>query len=115
MRVVCNSIDEFLLDLETHNNGCLHQNAIRCSVSKNPVDGNKRDAVRFAVNIQFSAIIMNGPEDQYLLEAGEDCGFDYKDTTQEYIGTEEADRLKSKLESVCKRRGWVIRPGIIEL
>jgi len=49
-----------------------------------------------------------------LMEAGEVCGIDYRDSTKEFAGSEKADELRHMIEEFCNHRGMVVRPGLIE-
>ncbi len=114
MRVTCNDVDAFLKDLSLADAEQVLQRAVRVSVSRNPVDGNRRDALKFTVTLQASAII--GLEDggEYLLEVGVDCGNDYMDGRPDLGGTECADDMVDQIRHFCESRGLVVRPGIIE-
>jgi hypothetical protein len=49
------------------------------------------------------------------LEAGQECGTDYRDASQEYIGTGNANALRDKVQKLCEERGLKVKPGIIDL
>ena len=112
MRVVCHSIEDFLENLE----GCkLHDNTIWASITKNPLDGTKQDAAKFAVNFQASAVKQFSDGGECLVEMGIDCGMDYHDTTQDYEGSDAAAESKEKLKSYCDNHGLKLMPGILDM
>ena len=113
MRVVCQSVEEFVADLSAA--GDLFQNVVRFSVLRHPVGGNRREAVRFDVVVQASAVVNVNAEEQYLLEVGEDCGTDYLDSSQELKGSERAEVLRREITAFCGLHGWTVRSGMIEL
>jgi hypothetical protein len=113
MRVTCERIEDFIFNLDAEPN--IAQNVVRVTVSKRPMDGeNKREASRFEVVLQASAVV-NIDEGQYLLELGEWCGIDYMDQEQEWKGSETADLKYDALRACCNRKGLTIRPGVIDL
>jgi len=115
MRVTCNDIAEFLKCLEDEGNERVFQRTVRVSRSRNPLDDSKDKAVRFSANIQVSTVIDLGDDGQYLLEAGEDCGIDYEDSTREMLGTEQMEMLRNRIMVCCDRLGLKVLPGLIDL
>ena len=128
MRTVCPTIDDFLENVgrklvntwsackgDVDRFKCpVHRKAIylsrfRTSVGK---DDNQHTAVKFKVLLHVSAVISDS-EGEYLLEAGEDCGIDYEDGSQEFNGTEKADELVAKLKEFCKINKLETRPGSV--
>jgi len=114
MRVNFNSVDDFILDLSREDRERVYQQAVRVQVSKNPIDGNKRDAVKFQVVFQASAVVATADGGEYIMEVGEDCGIDYRDASNELIGSERADDLRRMVSEFCDHHGLTLRPGMIE-
>ena len=108
MRIECHSIDDFITNLWTEPPGSVMQKQICVDVTSRDVDG-----IKFMINIQATAVIDLPDGGQYLLQAGEDCGIDYRDTTQDYAGSEKMEEQKDKLKNVCEELGLTIRPGVI--
>ncbi len=121
MRIICTNLDDFIENLEKEPSENILRKTVYVSRTVNPVDGTKLTAVKFSVNFQASAIVNlveeNGNDSygQYLLEFGEDCGFDYDDSTQEKKGSERCEDLRKRLECCCLSRGLHIRPGILDM
>ena len=112
MRVVCASVEEFLKCLESEKT--LLQDAVRISIFRNPMDGkNQRDATKFKIILQASAVVNIDEESQYLLEVGKDCGRDIEDAEPTKEGTELATALKDQIEAFVVKRGWRVLPGTI--
>lgn len=115
MRIITTSVEEFLEDLG-HDIDQVLQKCVRVSVSKRPIDNiDRRRAVTFDVVIQASAVVDMGPDGQYLLEVGEDCGRDFTDATGEYAGSDRAAELKDRIRQFCDIHGLTVRPGVIEV
>jgi len=124
--VICQTVEEFVENLNAEQD--ILQKTVYVSKTRTPVDGDKRSAAKFRVTFQASAIvnIVTTPQclkealevedgGQYLLEVGCDCGVDYEDASQDFEGSEEADRLKAKMVAYCEGRGLSVRPGIIDM
>lgn len=116
MRVVCSDLDAFLLNLQHEPPSNIFQHAVHVSTTSRPLDSSdKRKAVKFAITFQASAIINLDDGGQYMIDYGEDCGVDYRDDSQELVGSDYAAKLRAKLVEFCDDRGLSIRPGIVEL
>ena len=113
MRITCNTIEEFLSNII--DDVKLFENTIWVSVSKSPLDGNDRNSARFEVSFQASAVIIFPEGGESLLDLGIDCGKDYHDVSQEFLGSEEASEHKDKLKSFCDGRDLVLRPGVVSV
>lgn len=113
MRVVCSNLDEFIENLAREPSDKVFRGVVYVSRSRRPVDGNKQNAVKFAVVFQASAVI-NVDGGQYLLQMGEECGEDYEDATQEFAGSDQAAELKKRLGDWCDATGLVVGPGIVD-
>ena len=115
MRVVCHSVDDFLVNLRGVPEGMVLQGIVYVSIHRNPVDGTKRDAVKFDVTIQADAVVnLPGDDGQYILQYGEQVGRDYEDSSQEFKGTERAEEIKRKIIEHCDDVGLKTRPGVVE-
>ena len=115
MRVTCRNVEEFLADLVLGGDEKILQNAVRVTTFRNPIDGTKRDAVKFSVVLQASAVVLLPNEGEYLLEVGEDCGVDFVDATQDFEGSDHAAELKDRIKGFCRTHGLEVRPGLIEI
>ena len=113
MRVVCDTIADFIKNLEIETPAHIYRGVVHSTVSSRPVDGDKRSAVKFDVTIQASAVIELPNGDQFILEVGELCGTDYRDNTQELNGTIRANELSGLLRVFCESNGVSLRPVII--
>lgn len=110
MRVTTTSIDEFLqclVDIDE-----VFGSTVRVSITRNPVDGTKRDSTKFTVVIQASTIVIDDGS-EYLLETGQFCGIDYTDATQQKDGSEIANVLKERVIAFALKKNWKVLPGII--
>ena len=115
MRVTTTNVDDFLENLRSEPNGSVLQNIVYVSISRNPIDGDKRTAARFAVTVQASAVVnLPGDEGQYILEYGETVGVDYEDSTKRHTGSDAAAEIKRKIIEHCDDVGLRVRPGIVE-
>jgi hypothetical protein len=115
MRVTTGTIDDFLANLgkDVGKGATLFCNTIYAGMSRRPLDDDDpRKAVRFGVVYQATAVVVLSSGDQYLLVAGEDCGVDYEDSSQERNGSERADELGRTLRTWCDGRGLEVRPGV---
>ena len=113
MRVVCQTIDEFIDNLQDRE---VVFGTIWLSKVEDPLNGKtKRDATSFQIGIQASAVVQMGDGGQYLLEAGEFTGKDYKDASPTQEGTTGFEELKRKIEDVCHQRSWQIKPGLVDV
>ena len=115
MRIVCNTIDELLTNLMIEPPTSVLQSTVHASTSERPIDSSsKYDAVKFGITFQVSAVVCLADGGQYILDYGEDCGIDYRDASQEMIGTARANALRKRLVEFCDDFGLRVRPGIIE-
>jgi hypothetical protein len=112
MKVACETVDQFLDNLEYVGPSGLFESTVWVNINRRPLDGSRRDALKFDVTIQASAVIRKDG-DEYLLVVGEVCGRDYEDSTQEKTGSARATDLRSKIVEVCGSKGWSVRPGSV--
>ncbi len=115
MRVTCQTIDEFIQTLESEGNENIFRATIRVNSIRRPVDGTKHDCSAFDCLIQASAIVDMGEEGQYLLEAGEECGRDYVDASQEFEGSTIMKELRDKISMFCTFNKLRLLPGLIDM
>ena len=113
MRVVCQTIDEFLLCLKEEK--AVVQNAVRVSISERPVDKGARDSIKYEIVLQAAAVVQIDEYSQYLLEVGIDCGVDVRDSDPSMEASIKARNLKQKIEDFCKGRELKVLPGMIHL
>lgn len=111
MRIVCPTVPDFLENLNAAHG--LFQNTIWCSIIRRPEDG-QRDAVKFEVVIQMSAVVVYGEGEEALVEVGVSCGYDYEDANGSYEGSGLAADLKQQVLQACESQGWRVLPGIID-
>lgn len=112
MRVVCHTVEEFLVSLLAEGSEHVFQKVVRVSTNRRPLD---TDLVKWQVNFQVSTVIDLGEDGQYLLEAGEDCGTDYEETEPESNGMDKANSLRNQVGRCCVEMGLRLLPGIIDL
>jgi hypothetical protein len=112
MKVTCNTTKEFLENLADVLAERVLGRTIYVSLTRTPVGG--RDSVKLSVTLQYSAVVnLADGEGQYLLEAAENCGFDYVDASQEFKGGDAARALREALDGFCVKRGLVVKPGFV--
>ncbi len=111
MRVVCNSVGEFLENLHAEGGDRVLQGVVRVSTSRNPVD---KYGAKALVALQVSTVIIIGEEGQYILEAGEDCGPDYPGEG-DCPGAKRLETLRGAIKKTCELLGLDVRPGFIQL
>ena len=114
MRVECHSFEEFVECLESEKQ--VFQDTIRVSITYTPHEGSLRYATKLQVFLQASAVvIVEEGASEYILEYGEDCGRDIKDSEPALDGTEMAQAIKAKITEYAKGRGWRILPGVLSM
>jgi hypothetical protein len=115
MKVECHRLDDFLVNVsrELEGKGSVYSGVVYLNVIQTPLEGTKRDAVRFLVVFRVSTII-DLADGQYLLVAEEECGIDYHDASDEKGGTKQAKILEKQLNYFCKNSGLSIRPGTVD-
>ena len=111
MRIITNSLGDFLENL---GQGPVVGGVVWVNRTENPMDGNRRDAIKYSVVFQASAVC-DFLEGQYLLELGVDCGHDVRDCNNDCSASEEAERLRAELIGFCSAKGLAVRPGIIDM
>ena len=118
MRITCDDVDDFLVNVMEEGPDNVSQKVIHVSYIKKPIDASSGTnfVVKLGILLQASAVMnTKDGEGQYLLEMGQHCGFDYVDKTQEFKGTEKATKLKKQIEDFCNQNGLTTRPGVIDM
>ena len=115
MRVTCNTIEEFLINLQSAEG--IHRNTVHVSRTINPYNTTEPlpSAVVIEITFQVSAIVLVSPDEQYLLESGESCGLDHRDADPDTEGSDRSAKLYQSLEDVCEDKGYKIMPGVIHV
>lgn len=116
MRVQCSSIDDFLANLNKCG-GTVLNGTVFVDESRRPAHGQHPNvSVRWIVEIQASAVVeLPDNRGEFLLQAGEECGLDYTDATQEFDGSDRAAELRGQLEGYCESRQLSLLPGIVDV
>lgn len=115
MRVVCRTVEDFLENLRSVPPTMVLQGIVYVSIHRNPLDGTKRNAVKFDVTVQADVVVnLSNDEGQYILQYAEQVGRDYEDGSQERGGSERAEEIKRKIVEHCDDVGLRVRPGVVE-
>ena len=109
MRVLCNSIADFLTNLESFP----AENVIEKTVWINRTEDSP-EAVKH-INLHASAVIITSEDIEYILEGGEWCGKDYTDGEQEKEGSKRAEKLIDQIRVMCVEKGLIIKPGMLDM
>lgn len=113
MRVVCQTVDEFLECLKEEPE--ILQNTVRVSIVERPVDKGPRDSIKYEIVLQASAVVCFEEGGQYLLEVGIDCGTDVRDADPSLDGTIRAQNLKARIKEFAENSALKIMPGMIQI
>ena len=116
MKVSCGSVDELIENLQTVKPGTLVSNAIYFSVSHRPIDNpDKNKSTKLQVVVQASCVVNFNDGTGYILECGEDCGFDRTTFGGKPEGSDRASELKRQLSAFCELWGkdTNLLPGIV--
>ena len=114
MRIACQSIEEFLERLADVPAADVPLNEVNFSLTRRPLDGTRFTAVKFEVSVLVTTLIRVGGGEM-LLEAGEYCGMDYNDGSQEKDGSVYGETLRRQVDNFCKPRGHKVRPGALQI
>jgi len=117
MRIECRSLRDFLQNLELESDQSLFRNAVWVDVSRHHQNGRSSrdpDATSFLIMFQAAAIVQDS-ESQYLVCVGEDCGIDRMTADGTKGASEAAESLLNRLSEFCQEKGFVMRPGNIDL
>lgn len=110
MRVICNSVEEFLENLTVEGES-VFQNVLRVSINTNSVD---KDGMRFDVFFSATACIRTIDDAEYLLVFCKKCGIDYEDGSGERPGSEAAGKMMGSIRGFAGQRGLRILPGVLD-
>jgi hypothetical protein len=113
MRVTCQHIADFVKTLEIINERNSGESILNRVIWENRVDM-EDSPHRTEVLYQLSAIVVCSSDGgQYLLEVGENCGFDRTDGEPDLEGSKRHGELAQQVEEACSRFGYRRRPGIV--
>lgn len=123
MIITCNSIREFIEEIDAqikeHGILCVYQKTIRLSVDEVPLRDSEsqssRDVVRWKIVLQATTVLDLRDSGQYLLQAVEVCGIDYRDASNELGGTEELNKKKEMVKSFADHFSFRVGPGVIQV
>jgi len=105
MRITCHTIEAFIDNLRM---GEVFEKSVW-------VDENTREISEHKVlcNIQASAVVSAKGGGEFLVQYGEDVGFDFTDGEPQREGSEAVAHRKGYLKECCEDMGLVVRPGIL--
>lgn len=106
MRVVCRTIEAFIENLR------VGQEVVEKTVWVDEFRERLSDH-KFRCNIQASAVMGLSGGGEFLLQYGEDVGFDFTDGEKEMEGTAVLGHRKGYLKERCEELGLVVRPGMV--
>lgn len=109
MRVLCDSLDEFIEDLNNHD--AIVEDVIRFSTVHE--DHPTNDLIE-SVYAQATALVFSKQPgfQEYLLQVGLSCGQNYSDA-EENAGTQTADKYRNQLKEYAESRGWRLGSGVV--
>lgn len=110
MRVICNSIADFLTNLASVKSEDILEKTIW--INRTTQDPNDEGMVDI-ITLQASAIIDTEDGGQYLLEGGEICGKDHYDGDEEKKGSDRANELLERIDDLCSANGLKTKPGVL--
>lgn len=113
MRIETHSLESFIANIEDAPG--VYRARVYCDRIKNPIDGTKRDAIKWHVLFQASAVLLLSDEGQALLQLGVDCGTDVRDAQPDESGSDWQAELFHELKEYCKKSGLTILPGTIDM
>jgi len=108
VRVVCKTIEAFVENLRL---GKPVENVVWVDETRREVGEHK-----ILHNLQASAVVrLRDDEGEFLLQYGEDVGFDFTDGEPEMEGTKAVNHRKGYLKQCCEDMGLVVRPGFVTM
>lgn len=116
MRIVCETIEDFLENLESLGieDGAdqLFHNEIRRSVSHRDKQETSRKVI-----LQFTAVVCRHDGSEFLLDFGIDCGFDEFSPIEDLAGTVKEQQITNLVKGLdlVKSGIWTIKPGTIHV
>jgi len=105
MRVVCQTIEAFVENLRI---GTPVEKTVWVDITAREVNEHK-----MVMNLQASAVVQLPDGGEFLLQYGEDCGYDFTDGEPEMEGTKAAKHRRGYLIEQCEDMGLMVRPGIV--
>jgi len=105
VRVVCHTVEAFVENLRI---GTLVEKTVWIDVSSKQAAEHK-----IAWNLQASAVVRLADGGEFLLQYGEDCGYDYTDGEPELEGTQAVKHRRGYLVEQCEDMGLTVRPGLV--
>ena len=108
MRVVVNTVDEFLEALAGASS--VFDATVRVSCVR---QGLSRESVVFDAVIQASVVVLVNDDSEYILDVGQFCGKDYEDSSQDFSGTEFMKKERQRIVDYATSRGWRVLPVVI--
>ena len=110
MKIVCSSLDDFLVHLDR---GEVYDSTVYLERSRVPINGTSRSATSYEVYFQAAAILNIG-EGQALLELGLCCGIDRETSDGGKEGSEEQEHRKRRLQKYCTDNRLLLLPGKLD-
>ena len=111
MIVTCSALSDFFINIAAV--PTILDGAIRINISRRPVDGDGKDAYKFDVFFQATAVGCAEDGTKYLIQFGVKTGRDYEDASQEKKGTETAEQMLCVAREFATERQLCILPGVI--
>lgn len=108
MRVVCASMESFLANLEVSKLD-LFQNRIFVEKASKEVNEVKEEII-----LQASTVVRTQDGDEFLIQLGMSCGFDYNDASGEKGGTKVYCDKHRVLKLWCDSCGITLMPGFVD-
>lgn len=105
MRVICRTVESFVENLRL---GEPIEKIVWLDETSREVSEHK-----ILCNLQASAVVRLPDGGEFLLQYGEDVGYDFMDGEPQREGSEAVAHRKGYLEECCKDMGLVVRPGIV--
>ncbi len=105
MRIVCSTIEAFVENLRL---GEVFEKSVWLDETSREVSEHK-----MLCNLQASAVVRLKDGGEFLLQYGEDMGYDFTDGEPQREGSEAAKHRSGFLRERCEDMGLVVRPGIV--
>ena len=114
MRITCLSIEAFIKNMEGND---IFNETVFVNESMHSLNPGKsvREATSVMVVFQASTVLEFGDDGQALLECGMECGVNRLTADGSTEGTEEKERIRSRLEDYWRSRDLRIKPGLLVL
>lgn len=109
MRIRCESLDDFLANLD---GTTVHRNTIHVNRTKRAIN---QDKATLEVTFQASAVLTFQDETEALLECGINCGINRVTANGSTAGTDMQESLYAQLSEYCQARELTIKPGMIDM